>query len=224
MIKNIIVSFVYLAFAVLVAPAEAQTITVVDDFSVGISPINVDFQNTSESTNSTITIGSQVDVQRQIEENVILGGAATVSVSGGIYSLTATDAQDTTNSLAYSNFTIDATTQHFLRLDFNQTQGLDQFELSLGSGALPTVDDLFSIPDSAGPFSYFIDLSLIPEWTPAFASGVNSITILFGSSSDNLVVHLNEISFTSIPEPSTVALMLAGLAAFAAHRRRGRTL
>ncbi len=223
-VKTPLCALALLACAGLRAAAHAQTLTILDDFSVGISPVNVNFENTSGSANSTITIGSQVDVQRQIQESVILAGAAAVSVSGGNYSLTATDAQDTTNSLAYSNFTIDATAQHFLRFDFNQVQGLDQLLLSLGSGALPVVDDVFSVPDSAGPTSFFIDLSLIPEWTPGFASGVDSVTILFGSGSDNLSVNLSEISFTSIPEPSTVALMLAGLAAFAVRRRRSRTL
>lgn len=81
-------------------------------------------------------------------------------------------------------------------------------------------DDLFSVPNSGVPFSYFIDLSLVPDWTPELASGVDHINILFGSTSDNLVVKLNKISFTSIPEPSTVALMILGLSALAASRRR----
>jgi hypothetical protein len=201
-------ALVLLVGTVLAAHARAQSSTVVDDFTVTIPPINVDFVNTSGSASSTIAIGSQVNVQRLIQESVILGGAAAVAVSGGNYSLTATDAQDTTNFIAYSNFTIDATEQHFLRFDLNAANGLDQLVLNLGNGALPMVNDLFSVPDSAGPFSFFVDLSLIPEWTPAFASGVDNITIVLGSSSDTLMVNLNEISFTSVPEPSPWALLV----------------
>ncbi len=200
-----------------------QTDTILDDFSVNVPDFSVSYPaNPSETVNSTVTIAGYDDAQRQIQSDIDdydnLNAQATVQVADGSYLLVTTDSQDSINQITYSDFSLYATEQHFLRFDFSSVQNLQALAVDLSNGLLPTVSGTFIVPDSEfAASSFIIDLSLLPNWTPEFASGIDSFNVIFDTPSGNMLVELDQIAFSSIPEPSTYALMALG-AAFALGR------
>jgi hypothetical protein len=193
----------------------SQTDTVVDDFSVDVAEFQVSVSNALPAVSSALTVAGYANSLRQIE-NTITGfsnpnSQATVQVADGNYLLATTATENTDNTITYDGFSLYATEQHFLRFDFSSVQNLTQLEVEIGTASLGGVIGVFAVPDSEfASSSFFIDLSLHPNWEPAFAAGIDFLNVSFGAASGNTLVELDRIAFTSVPEPSTSAFLALG--------------
>lgn len=68
--------------------------------------------------------------------------------------------------------------------------------------------------------SYFIDVTQLTGYTPAFGETLNSIQIFIGAANQDFFVEGEIIQFNSIPEPTSA--VLAGMGLFCLAVRRGR--
>lgn len=208
------------------AVSPTQVATPVDDFSVGISTINVNSGNPSALVSSTVDVGGFAGATRNVQAFSTGTSQLQLQINGGALSVAAINpsgpevAQAT---LLYSGFTLYSPDQTFLRFDFNAVENLTSLDVELlsANGAFP-IGGLFSVPDSTGAFSFFVDLTKLSGWSPEFMAGIKQATFGFGATTPNYFFTLDKVSFTAVPEPSTYALVVVGLVAVFVCRHRTR--
>lgn len=130
---------------------------------------------------------------------------------------------------------------NFVELDTDQNSTIWQTVSGLTAGAAYTlsfwVDNRSGVSASSEGLDYTINITTksvvggsTPTWTEVFetfiASGSSTVLSFAATgTSDSYGTSLDNVKLTqtsAVPEPATVALMLAGLAAFGLSRRRSR--
>lgn len=198
------------------AGVSSATSTTLDNFTVSIAPIVG-----SGSANSTVTVGGFASGNRSVD--TLGGGLTEVTIGGGLLQIVG--ANDSAGAgFIYEDFVVYAPEQKFLRFDFTLAANLDGLliELQSANGGAP-VGGVFSVPDYVGARPFFVDLSLLSGYSSDFMAGLNRISIVYSSNQANFETALTNVSLTSVPEPSAVALIVAAsLGLFFCHRRRMR--
>lgn len=195
-----------------------QNTTLIDNFTQSITPING-----SGSRVSSLAIAGFASASRTI--NTVNAGIAVVTINGG-GTMSAAGIDGAGVGSVYSGFTAYAPNQTFLRFRFTLAVNLDELVIELSStNAAAPIAGFFAIPNYNGPEQdFYVDLSQVPGFSPDFMSGLNTLSISYGSTQNSWELGLNGISLTAIPEPSALALAaLAGLAFCAWKSRRATT-
>ncbi len=204
----------------LVNPAVIDT--VVDTFTTAPAVLTA-----ANSTNSSYAAGfgnvGGFSANRDAVVEAVAGTDIQLAITNGSASGVTLGSGQVLASLFYTGFQLNAPEQKFLRLDFAQTENLDMLAVAIDStkGNL-NIADMLAVPDSGTPFSYYIDLTQFSGFTPEFMNGVNELAIVFGSSQSGSFYTVDEIAFTSVPEPATWMLLVPAVVAAAAFARRRR--
>ncbi|TSA34756.1 MAG: hypothetical protein D4R65_05660 [Verrucomicrobiaceae bacterium] len=199
------------------AAVSSASETVLDDFSVGITTING-----SGSANSTVSIAGFNSANRAI--NTSGTGIADVTLGGGTLSVAGVN--DAGVSFFYDDFTMYAPEQSFLKMDFTLATNVDEVIILLYSNnsAFFVGSGVLQIPDILSPQSFYLDLASFGA-APDFLAGLNKIVLNFGSTTPAFEFQMTGMALTSVPEPSSNAMVMFGtfvLLALPGIVRRGR--
>lgn len=204
-----------LLLSLLAFPAiAAQTDPVlIDDFTVSAPTVD---QGGSQT--STLTINGSTNAQRLIQTS---GSGPVTAITNGDGLFRVAGDGGAFMGLSYSNFTLNGPEQNVLSLTFALTYNIDFLELEVQSSNSPNpIGGLYSVPDVAGPQVFNIDLTTLSGYSPSFMTGVNDLTLAFGSTQPIYQMQLAKVAI--VPEPSVVSLFLMGAAGlvFLARRRQ----
>lgn len=110
----------------------------------------------------------------------------------------------------------------FFQLNVGKVIGSPLVGLELTSEAAPgdTLTGAVQLIATDNPLSFYIDLTQLSGYSPAFVAQLDSITFFIADSDEDFFVEGNSVQFTSVPEPGTCALLAAGLSLLAWRKRR----
>ncbi len=166
--------------------------------------------------------GTTIDRQLSVQATGSLSIVSTVI--DGVFVLDAggTDSGTANAQLLYLGYVIDLGANTFFQFTINKVVGTPILGLILGNSSEVSLSGGIQLVASNVTNSYFLDITQLTGYTPAFGATLDSIEIFIGSANQNFFVEGELIQFNSVPEPSVVMLLGFGLFGLAARRSRSR--
>lgn len=143
----------------------------------------------------------------------VLGGGFVVDASGpGSGSAEA--------QFEYLGFLFDLGTLTFFQFSTNHIEGTPVLGLILTDSALGQISGNLQLGPVTSETVFSLDLTQFAGYTPGFGAALNSVNVLISDSDQSFFVEGNSFSFSPVPEPSAVFLVVAALSVLLGLRYR----
>ncbi|MFZ4683173.1 MAG: PEP-CTERM sorting domain-containing protein [Terrimicrobiaceae bacterium] len=125
--------------------------------------------------------------------------------------------------LEYLGFNVDLGSDTYFQFTVSKVVGTPIAGLILQNSAATVLSGGVQLTPTNTTTSFFVDITQLAGYTPAFGQSLNSVTLVIGGADQDFFVEGNSIQFSSVPEPSIMVLTGLGLVPFVFGRRARRT-